>query len=214
MMGVGVRRWAAAAIACGFVVASGSTPAAADIYQWRDRYGTLHFTNVPTNSRYRVVMKDSGARARATAKARRSQSRGVHRDSHRFDPIITAMARRYQVDQSLVKAVIHAESSYQPNAISPAGARGLMQLMPATAARHGVRNIHSPAENIRGGVEHLRTLLDRYENNVVLALAAYNAGAGAVDRHRGIPPYRETQNYVQRVLRFRQQYLQQRLVRR
>jgi len=212
MMGVGVRRWAAAAIACGVVVGSWSAPAAADIYQWRDRYGTLHFTNVPTNSRYKVVIKDSGRRARASA--RRSRAGGVHRDSRRFDPIIATMSRRYQVDQSLVKAVIHAESSYQPNAISPAGARGLMQLMPATAVRHGVRNIHSPAENIRGGVEHLRMLLDRYKNNVVLALAAYNAGAGAVDRHRGIPPYRETQNYVQRVLRFRQQYLQQRLARR
>lgn len=212
MRRVGGRRWAAAAIVCGVVVAGWGVPAAADIYQWRDRYGTLHFTNVPTNSRYRVVIKDSGARVRRTA--RRARSLAVQSDSRRFDPIIANMARRYRVDQSLVKAVIRAESSYQPNAVSPAGARGLMQLMPATAVRHGVRNIHSPAENIRGGVEHLRMLLDRYENNVVLALAAYNAGAGAVDRHRGIPPYRETQDYVHRVLRFRQQYLQQRLARR
>lgn len=211
MMGVGVRRWAAAATVCGAVLMGWGAPAAADIYQWRDRYGTLHFTNVPTNSRYKVVIRDSGARARPAA--RRARARAVRSNTQRFDPIIATMARRYRVDQSLVKAVIHAESSYRPNAVSPAGARGLMQLMPATAVRHGVRNIHSPAENIRGGVEHLRMLLDRYENNVVLALAAYNAGSAAVDRHHGIPPYRETQNYVHRVLRFRQQYLQRRLSR-
>jgi soluble lytic murein transglycosylase-like protein len=84
-----------------------------------------------------------------------------------------------------------------------------MQLMPTTASMHGVRNIHEPSENIEGGVQHLRMLLDRYKDNVVLALAAYNAGEGAVDQHRGIPPFRETRDYVWRVLQFRQQYLQQ-----
>jgi soluble lytic murein transglycosylase-like protein len=207
MTGVGVRRWATAACFAGGVVMGWYQAASADIYQWRDAYGTMHFTNVPTNSRYKVVMRDSGRRAQAVARS----VGGVRRDPRQFDPIIATMAQRYRVDQSLVKAVIRAESSYQPNAVSPKGACGLMQLMPATAARHGVRNIHEPTENIRGGVEHLRMLLDRYDNNVVLALAAYNAGAGAVDRHRGIPPYRETQDYVHRVLRFRQQYLQQRI---
>ncbi len=212
---MGVRRWVVAAgVGAATVIGSlsWSDPASADIYQWRDRFGTLHFTNVPTNARYKVVIRDSGARVRPTA--RRTRSRAVRSDPTRFDPIISSMARRYRIDQTLVKAVIRAESSYQPNAVSPAGARGLMQLMPATAARHGVRNIHSPVENIRGGVEHLRTLLDRYQDNVVLALAAYNAGPGAVDRYRGVPPYRETREYVRRVLRFRQEYLQQRLAHR
>jgi soluble lytic murein transglycosylase-like protein len=209
MMGVGVWRWVAATVlVCGTVIGSRDV-ASADIYQWRDKYGTLHFTNVPTNNRYRVVMRERGAvRSRGVVGVGRGS---VRYDTGRFDPIIAAMSDRYKVDQSLVKAVIRAESSFRPNAVSPKGARGLMQLMPATAARHGVRNIHEPFENIRGGVEHLRMLLDNYGGNVVLALAAYNAGRGAVDRYRGIPPYRETQDYVQRVLHFRQQYLQQRV---
>jgi soluble lytic murein transglycosylase-like protein len=217
MMGVGVWRWVAgaavryglrSALACTLAWGSAGI-ASADIYQWRDAYGTLHFTNVPTNSRYRVVMRENRAiRSRGSVRVGPMSARG---DSRMFDPIISSMSRLYRVDQSLVKAVIRAESSFRPNAVSPKGARGLMQLMPATARRHGVRNIHSPAENIRGGVEHLRMLLDRYDQNVVLALAAYNAGAGPVDRHRGIPPFRETQDYVHKVLQFRQQYLQQRL---
>ena len=109
----------------------------------------------------------------------------------------------------LVKAVIRAESGFQPRAVSRKGARGLMQLMPETALLHGVRNIHEPSQNIEGGVQHLRMLLDRYGGNVPLALAAYNAGEQAVDQHGGIPPFPETRDYVWRVLQFRQQYLQQ-----
>jgi soluble lytic murein transglycosylase-like protein len=129
-----------------------------------------------------------------------------------FDPIIADVSARYGVEGSLVKAVIKAESAFQPTAVSPKGARGLMQLMPQTALMHRVHNIHEPRQNIEGGVRHLRMLLDRYRN-VPLALAAYNAGEGAVDMYQGIPPYAETQEYVRRVLEFRQQYLQQTLAR-
>jgi soluble lytic murein transglycosylase-like protein len=204
MMGVGVRRWAVAAVvmACGW-----GSAAAADIYQWRDQYGTLHFTNVPTNSRYKLVLRDSRAARRDGAVT----PLAVRVDPRRFDPIIAVVARRYRVEQALVKAVIKAESSFQPDAISPKGARGLMQLMPATARRHGVLNVYEPYENIRGGVRHLRMLLDRYRGNVVLALAAYNAGERWVDETGGIPPFPETREYVRRVLRFRQDFLQQRL---
>ena len=182
-------------------------PATADIYLKRDRFGVLHFTNVPTDKGYRVVMQDSAAYSRVTASGSTMSFGRV--DSRVFDPIIAEVAARYQMDRALVKAVIKAESGFQPRAVSPKGARGLMQLMPETALLHGVRHIHEPSENIEGGVQHLRMLLDRYKNNVPLALAAYNAGEGAVDQAGGIPAFPETRDYVWRVLQFRQQYIQQ-----
>jgi soluble lytic murein transglycosylase-like protein len=187
-----------------------AAPAAADIYLKRDRYGVLHFTNVPTDKGYQVMMHEPATftgRASITASGSTGSSFAV--DSRAFDPIIAEVAGRYQMDRALVKAVIKAESGFQPRAVSRAGARGLMQLMPQTALLHGVRNIHEPSQNIEGGVQHLRMLLDRYGGNVPLALAAYNAGEGAVDQHGGIPPFPETRDYVWRVLQFRQQYLQQ-----
>jgi soluble lytic murein transglycosylase-like protein len=182
-------------------------PAAADIFLKRDRFGVLHFTNVPTDKGYKVVMQEQPGYARVTATGSTVSFGRV--DSRAFDPIIAEVAARYQMDRALVKAVIKAESGFEPRAVSPKGARGLMQLMPQTAMLHGVRHIHEPSENIEGGVQHLRMLLDRYNNNVPLALAAYNAGEGAVDQARGIPAFPETRDYVWRVLQFRQQYLQQ-----
>jgi soluble lytic murein transglycosylase-like protein len=119
-----------------------------------------------------------------------------------FESLIQEASARYHVDPQLVKAVIQAESAYNPKAISSAGAEGLMQLMPATAAGLGVADPLDPAQNIDGGVRLLHQLLNRYDNNVSLALAAYNAGPGAVNRYGGIPPYRETQVYVNRVLKY------------
>lgn len=119
----------------------------------------------------------------------------------RYAGLIEAAAERHRLDPELVHAVIRAESAYDPRARSPAGACGLMQLMPATAQRFAVRDVWDPAQNIEGGVAFLRVLIDRFEGDLKLVLAAYNAGEGAVARYgNSIPPYRETQQYVRRVL--------------
>lgn len=123
-----------------------------------------------------------------------------------YRPLIEQYAEQHGLDPVLVIAVMRVESCLDRNAVSRAGARGLMQLMPATAHELGVRDIFDPAENIRGGTTYLAQMLKRF-NNTELALAAYNAGPGAVERHKGIPPYKETQKYVKRVLRQYQVYL-------
>ena len=117
-----------------------------------------------------------------------------------YDALINEVAERYLVPVRLVAAVIRAESNFNARAVSPKGARGLMQLMPATAARLGVRDAFDPRENVDGGVRHLRGLIDQYAGDVRLAVAAYNAGSEPVDRARGVPNYPETQTYVARVL--------------
>ncbi len=119
-----------------------------------------------------------------------------------YSPHINRIAHQNGLDPALMHAVISAESSYNPRAVSPAGARGLMQLMPATAQRFGVRDSFDPIANMEGGAKYLRWLLNHFNGNVELALAGYNAGEGAVRRHGGIPPYRETQTYVRRVQQF------------
>jgi len=173
----------------------------AQIYMYRDGKGSLHFSNAPAAPGYRQYHPTFKApavyRSTAADRARRKA----------FDPIIEEAAHRQGVDSALVKAVIRAESDFVPYAISPKGAQGLMQLMPDTARRHNVWRAFEPKENIEGGVKYLRSLLDRYDGNVRLALAAYNAGENAVDRYGGIPPYKETIEYLDRVLRFREQYL-------
>lgn len=121
-------------------------------------------------------------------------------DRNAYDAIIAQMSQKYGVSQGLIKAVMHTESSFNKNARSHAGAQGLMQLMPATARRFNVRNSYDPHQNIEGGTRYLGWLIKRFNGDLRLALAGYNAGEGAVDRFKGIPPYKETQHYVQKVM--------------
>ena len=123
-----------------------------------------------------------------------------------FQSEITSAAREFGVDEAVVRAIIHAESAYNPTALSRAGAQGLMQLMPPTAARFGVSDSYDASQNIRGGVQYLAWLLKRFNGDLTLAAAGYNAGEGAVDRHGGVPPYSETQYYVRRVGQLAERY--------
>lgn len=157
-----------------------------------DRDGVVHLTNVPADPRYQGL-PGSGTRSDAL---RIPGGRSV-----RYLEDIHAIARQHGVSPVLAKAVARTESGLDPRARSPKGAGGLMQLMPETASALGVVDRFDPRENISGGVRHLRYLLDRYKGSVRLAVAAYNAGEGAVDTYRGIPPYAETRRYVEQVLR-------------
>ncbi len=202
-------------VVCGVVCLLGflAVPAQGDIYMYRDSRGGLHFSNAPTEAKYRYYRSE--AEIWRPVRWTSWGSRWVDPKRHKaYDSLIRDAAARHQVDATLVKAVIRAESDFVPNAVSPAGALGLMQLMPDTARLRGVGSVFEPRQNIEGGVRHLRYLLDRYSGNLRLALAAYNAGEGAVDKNGGIPPYPETQNYVVRVMRFRDRYLQEQFVQR
>jgi len=175
------------------LISTVASPAfASSLYRLVDEDGVTHFTNAPTDPRFRRVGALSG-----TAQGWLRLPEGV---SSRFGPEIREVAARHGVAADLVEAVIRVESAFNPRAVSNKGAQGLMQLMPRTASSLGVRNAFDPRENIDGGVRHLRYLLDRYPGNVSLALAAYNAGEKAVDHYGGIPPYAETQQYVQKIL--------------
>lgn len=134
--------------------------------------------------------------------SRKSQTTGEESVQGKFAAIIQEAARKYNVDPNLIRAVIRAESNFNPKATSSAGAMGLMQLMPATADSLGVTDPYDPKENIFGGTKFLSRLLQKYKHDVSLALAAYNAGPGAVDRYGGIPPYTQTQVYVQKVMQY------------
>jgi len=127
-------------------------------------------------------------------------------DFERYNTVIWKAAERYQVDYALVKAVIKTESNFNPQAVSRAGAKGLMQLMPGTANALGIDNSFHPEDNIQGGVRHLRYLLDLFQGDMRLALAAYNSGEKVVFRYNGIPPYRETRKYIKQVLRYFHNY--------
>lgn len=168
----------------------------ADIYRYVDARGTVHFSNVPTDNRYKIYIR-SGHTSRPRARY----------DERLYHPIIKEKAKRYAVDFDLVRAVIRAESDFCPTAVSCKGAQGLMQLMPETAQDMAVRNVFSPEENIEGGVKYLRRLLDMFNNNLPLSLAAYNAGENAVKEcNNRIPPYAETQDYVRKVLLYLKDY--------
>jgi hypothetical protein len=183
-------------LALGVVCLCFSVPASADIYSWRDTNGNLVLSSTRhppegVESKSYAVPNTEGVFATVFVPADRTRS---------YDDLIVEHSELNGVRTDLVRAVVQVESAYNPNARSPKGAKGLMQLMPATALRFGVTNPYNPVENVRAGVAYLRQLLNRYGNNEKLALAAYNAGPGAVDRYgESVPPYRETQNYVSRI---------------
>ena len=176
-----------AAAFCAIAALSGS--AEAQIYSWRDASGVLTLSDRPRNA---------AATARSIAVPVGAPMMARYNPS--YEPLIRQHATQRGVRPDLVRAVIQVESAFNPRAVSPKGAMGLMQLMPATARQFGVIDPFNPAENIRAGVSYLRQLLDRYDQDEQLALAAYNAGPGAVDKYGSkVPPYKETQNYVLKV---------------
>ena len=173
---------------CGLPVVL-STRATADIYKFVDSNGVVHFTNIPTRNNYKFYMKEEG-------------------DRSIVGELIGHYAAMYDLEPALVRAVIKVESNFDANSVSHKGAQGLMQLIPETARDMQVDNPFSPEDNIRGGIRYLRLMLDQFNGDVELALAAYNAGPGTVRRHQGIPPFEETRNYVERVKKYLQYYRQ------
>lgn len=168
------------------------TVAAAQIYTWRDDAGNLIVSKTQRTGAQTYSVANAASAIRTTQPV-------LSRKAQAFEGLILQQAQAHNVRPDLVRAVIQAESAFNPAARSHKGAMGLMQLMPATAVELGVTDPWDPAQNIRGGVTYLRRLLDQYGGNEELALAAYNAGPGAVDRYGAVPPYRETRDYIERI---------------
>lgn len=181
---------------CLFLLA---TPTSAGIYRYVDERGVIHFTNCPRDAKFKLYIRES----REDVGSGRCS---FIRDSNQYDSLISEFSKKYQVDFALIKAMIRAESGFNPFAVSRKGAKGLMQLMPGTASRMNVSNILNPRENIEGGVRYFKYLLSLFDNDIRLSLAAYNAGENLVGELRSIPPYRETLDYVRKVLGYYQSY--------
>ena len=193
-----------ATIAAGFALPG---EASADIYRCVGPDGSLNFTNVrPRGQRCTVVSRDRTPSARGgggnATPRRRARRRADPNRYTRYDAHIREASNLYQLPESFIRAVIKVESDFNPEVVSHAGAMGLMQLMPRTARSMGVQSPFDPRQNILGGTRYLRILANRFNGDLVLTVAAYNAGEGSVQRYRGVPPYQETRRYVRRVLRY------------
>jgi soluble lytic murein transglycosylase-like protein len=177
--------------------------ARADIYAFTDAAGVTHYSNVPVDPRYARILAEPSAPAAGASSSAEWKIRAAA-----YSELIDDAARRAGVSPALLRAVIAVESAFDPLAVSSKGAQGLMQLRPATAKRYGVHRPFDPRDNLRGGASYIRDLLKRYGNDLELALAAYNAGEDAVDRHgRTIPPFPETRAYVPAVMKFYRRFL-------
>jgi len=166
----------------------------AEIYQFIGPNGSISLTNVPSDPRYRKIEGESGRFHAALSE-------------QELEPVIRRHSSQHRLHPALIRAIIKAESDFDPRAVSRSGAIGLMQLMPQTAVRLDVRDMYDPDDNVGGGTKYLRQLLDRFHGNLPLALAAYNAGENAVDRYQALPPFDETREYVRKVLRYYRAFL-------
>lgn len=162
------------------MVATMPSVVCADIYKFVDADGVIHFTNTPTTSNFKLHARENGSK-------------------FSIKDMISRCATYYRLEEALVKAVIKVESDYNPSAVSSKGALGMMQLIPTTAELLKVSNPLDPEQNIRGGSHYLRMMLDQFDGNLDLALAAYNAGPTAVRRYGGVPPFKETERYLTKV---------------
>jgi soluble lytic murein transglycosylase len=189
--------WFAAVAVASVALAAGAN---AQIFRYVAPDGSIHYSNAPMTGNYRPysIRSEVGFSKLKSGKPNR----------HHYYSMIDKTARAHQMDPALIRAVVKAESDYNPRAVSSAGALGLMQLMPGTAQDLAVNNPFDPEENVRGGVQYLRYLLTRFNGDTSLALAAYHAGEQRVERHNGVPPIEATQTYVKRVLNYHKKYRQ------
>lgn len=177
-----------------FLLWLSAASAPADIYMYIDSQGVLHFTNTPTSSNYKLYIKE------------RPVVRPASGSSKRYDHLIRQASEKHGVAFPLLKALIKVESDFNPRAVSRSGALGLMQIMPENVAALNIKDPFDPSQNIMGGARYLGQLLQRFKGQLPLALAAYNAGPTVVERYRRVPPIKETEDYVQRVMRYYYSY--------
>lgn len=181
-----------------------TAPAVADIYKYVDKHGRVIFTDKPKSGKYKRLVKTWKGWQEAKSSI---ALKDMEKNKRKYTSTINWYANQYRLPKSLVHAVVTAESAYDPNATSRTGAVGLMQLMPETARRYGVKNRRNPSDNLSGGTRYLRDLLIMFDNDLALALAAFNAGENAVkDNGNRIPPYAETREYVKKVIEYYRKY--------
>ncbi len=173
-----------------FVCIVSGSPVFADIYKYIDSNGVLHFTNVPVTSDYTVFVKE------------RPLDTDIYYSSDKYDRVISRASKKHGIDFPLLKAMIKVESNFNPKAVSKKGAKGLMQIMPMNYKTLNIKDPFNPWENIMGGTRYFKQLLNRFDGKLPLALAAYNAGPRTVERYKMIPPYPETEKYVEKVMKY------------
>ncbi len=198
---VKLKKFAEWSVTCALVVSLllvCAVPVCAEVFFYRDKKGVMHFTNAPASEKYRPYFKEA-YKYRVPAFTADTNPRQYRR-------FIDEASRVHGISSALLKAIIKVESDYNPRAVSRKGAKGLMQIMPENFAVCNINNPYDPRQNIMGGTRFLKSLIERFDGDLTMAVAAYNAGAGAVERNNGIPPFEETRNYVAKVLKLYQRY--------